>query len=94
MKGHSNLFDNLSFSGANMLTLASKDQAFEFHVQLTEVSKIVLVEKETPAKTLRIIRLLNSMGESMSSMILADTSDAAKKWYHGLVEKRGSEIQL
>lgn len=83
-----------SCSGANLLTLASEDQSFEFHLQLSEVSKIALVEKETPAKTLRIIRLLNAEGESMSSLILADTSDEATKWYHGIVEERGSEIQL
>lgn len=77
-----------------MLTLASKDASFEYHLQLSDVSKIVLVEKETPAKTLRIVRLLNAEGESMSSLILADSSDAATKWYHGLVEKRGNEIQL
>ena len=77
-----------------MLTVASEDQSFEYHVQLTDVSKIVLVEKETPAKTLRIVRLLNAEGESMSSLILADTTEAATKWYHSLVEKRGSEIQL
>jgi putative heme iron utilization protein len=77
-----------------MLTLASADQAFEFHLQLTDISKIVLVEKETPAKTLRIVRFLNAVGESMSSLILTDASDEAKAWYHGLVETQGSEIQL
>jgi hypothetical protein len=77
-----------------MLTMASADQTFEFHVHLEQVSKVVLIEKETPAKTLRIIRLLNDVGDSMSSLILADSSDEAIAWYHGLVEKRGNEIQL
>jgi hypothetical protein len=77
-----------------MLTMASADQTFEFHVHLEQVSKVVLIEKETPAKTLRIIRLLNDVGDSMSSLILADSSDEAITWYHGLVEKRGNEIQL
>lgn len=77
-----------------MLTMASADQTFEFHVHLEQVSKLVLIEKETPAKTLRIIRLLNDVGESMSSLILADSSKEAQTWYHDLVEKRGHEIQL
>jgi len=81
-------------AGVNLLTLASKDQSFEYHLQLSQVSKIALVEKETPAKTMRIIRLLNAEGESMSSLILADSSEEATKWYHAFVEKRGSEIQL
>lgn len=81
-------------TGANLLTFASRDQSFEFHLQLSEVSKIALVVKETPAKTLRIIRLLNDQGASMSSLILADPSEEATAWYHNVVERRGSEIQL
>lgn len=77
-----------------MMTLASSDQAFEFHVRLSDVSKISMLEKETPAKTLRVIRLLNSTGDSLSSLILADDSDAAHEWYHELVQSRGSEMQL
>lgn len=76
------------------MTLASEDQSFEFHIQLSDVSKIVLMEKETPAKTLRIIRLLNAEGESMTSLILADPSKEAMQWYHKLVETRGGVIQL
>ena len=77
-----------------MLTLATSDQAFEFHIQLEQVSKVVLMEKVLPAKTLRIVRLLNAVGDSISSLILADGSDQATSWYHGLVERRGAEIQL
>lgn len=81
-------------SGANLMTLASEDHSFEYHLQLSEVSKIVLATKETPKKTMRIIRLLNANGESMSSLILAEDSEAATKWYESLKEKHGSEIQL
>jgi hypothetical protein len=81
-------------TGTNMLTLANTDQTFEFHLQLAQVSKMVLLEKVTPAKTLRIVRILNADGESMSSLILADESEAAVKWYEGLIAKYGKEIQL
>jgi hypothetical protein len=81
-------------TGTNMLTLANTDQTFEFHLQLAEVSKMVLLEKVTPAKTLRIVRILNAAGESMSSLILADESEAAVTWYEGLIAKYGKEIQL
>jgi hypothetical protein len=81
-------------TGTNMLTLANTDQTFEFHLQLAEVSKMVLLEKVTPAKTLRIVRILNADGESMSSLILADESEAAVTWYEGLIAKYGKEIQL
>jgi putative heme iron utilization protein len=81
-------------TGANLLTLANEDQSFEFHLQLSEVSKIVLLEKPTPSKTLRIVRILNAAGESMSSLILADESEAAVTWYEGLIAKYGKEIQM
>jgi hypothetical protein len=81
-------------TGANLLTLASEDKTFEFHLQLPDVSKMVLVEKETPAKTMRIIRVLNATGESICSLILAEQSDDAIKWYHDLITKHGSDIQL
>ena len=76
----------------NVLTLASEDQSFEYHVELSEVSKIVFIERETPAKTLRVIRLLNEVGNPISSLILASDDDSDH--YHELIEKFGSEIQL
>jgi hypothetical protein len=81
-------------TGTNMLTLANTDQTFEFHLQLAQVSKMVLLEKITPAKTLRLIRILNGAGDSVSSLILADESEAAVTWYEGLIAKYGTEIQL
>jgi hypothetical protein len=81
-------------TGTNMLTLANTDQTFEFHLQLAQVSKMVLLEKVTPAKTLRMVRILNADGESMSSLILADESEEAVTWYEGLIAKYGKEIQL
>jgi hypothetical protein len=88
-------------SGANLLTLASGDASWEYHVQLSEVFKVALVEKQTPAKTLRIVRLVNATGDSISSLILvpdhpghSKKEEEAIQWFHGLVEKYGSEIQL
>lgn len=81
-------------TGNNLLTLATTDQSFEYHLQLSQVSKIVVLEKETPKKVLRIIRLLNAEGESMSSLILADESNKAVDWFKGLIGIFGDEIQL
>lgn len=41
-------------TGANLMTFASKDQSTEFHLQLSNVYKIVITENETPAKVLRM----------------------------------------
>jgi hypothetical protein len=81
-------------TGTNLLTMANEDQSFEFHLQLSQVLKIVLTEKEAPKKTLRIIRLLNVAGDSLSSLILADESEAALAWYKELIAKYGKEIVM
>jgi hypothetical protein len=86
---------NSPSAGTNLLTLASEDQSLEFHLQLSQVTKIVLTTKETsPDRTLQIVRLLNATGVSMCSFILADESEAAKEWYQALQTKHGNEIQL
>ena len=81
-------------TGRNLMTLASEDKSFEFHLQLADVSQIVILEKETPMKTMRIIRVLGTEGQSMCSLILADQSDSAIQWFHGLVEEYGATIDL
>ena len=81
-------------TGENLMTLASEDKSFEFHLQLADVSQIALLEKETPMKTMRIIRVLGTEGQSMCSLILADQSDSAIQWFHGLVEEHGATIEV
>jgi hypothetical protein len=81
-------------TGTNLLTLASDDKSFEFHLQLSQTSKMVLTTKETPNKSIRIIRLLNAEGVAMCSLILNDETEAAHKWYEQLQTTFGSEIQL
>jgi hypothetical protein len=81
-------------TGKNLLTLASDDKSFEFHLQLADVAEIVLLEKKTPAKIMRLIRLLSTEGQSMCSLILADDSDAAVEWYTDLRETYGETINL
>jgi hypothetical protein len=53
-----------------MLTLVT-DQTFEFRLQLAQVSKDGCW-KSDPAKTLRMVQILNAAGDAMSSLILAD----------------------
>lgn len=77
-----------------MVTFASEDQSFEFHVQLSKVCSFALVERETPKKTMCILRMMNSDKQSMASLILTDTSDAARAWFQKLIEKHGSELQV
>jgi len=81
-------------TGNPIVTFASEDQSFEFHVMPTQVASAVFVEKESPAtgKTMRLIRLLNADGGSISSLILADHSEAASDWFGGMTEKYGSDV--
>ena len=47
-----------------------------------------------PMKTMRLIRVLGNEGQSMCSLILADPSEAAIEWFHGMHEKYGDAIEL
>ena len=80
--------------GANMATISNADQSFEYHVQLEQICEIAFVEKETPNKTLRIVRLINEHGDSMTSLILVDMSDNASKWFANLIQRHGSIVHL
>ena len=81
-------------SGANLVTFASEDQSFEFHLQTAAVSKVALVEKEGPKRTMRIMRFLNETGKSICSLIVSDDSESAAEWYQTMLDKYGSEMQL
>lgn len=77
-----------------MATLANADQSFEYHVQLEQICEIAFVEKETPNKILRIVRLMNQEGDSITSLILVDVSDDAQKWFADLIQRHGSIVRL
>ena len=83
-------------TSANLVTFASEDASFEFHLQTARVAKIALVEKESPVtgKTMRILRFLTSDGASICSLILSDDSKEAVEWYSKLIASHGSEMQL
>lgn len=81
-------------TGKALLTLASEDQSFEFHVSPSDTAKIVLTERDAGAKVLRVIRFLNSDGAPMCSFILGDGSLEAETWYEKLRSTYGEEIQL
>ena len=81
-------------TGEALLTLASDDQSFEFHLMTSQVSKVALTEKEAGDKIMRIIRFLNSVGDPMCSLILGEDSEEAKMWYATLRTDYGHEVQL
>ena len=85
-------------SGANLVTFASADQSFEFHLMIAQVAKVAMVEKESPVKKgkiMRILRFLNGEDKSICSLILAeDSSDVAAVWFRDLMSKYGPEMIL
>lgn len=64
-------------TGERLVTFASSDQEFEFHVKLAQIKEILFVERNG----LNICRLLNDKGESACSLILNDSSDDALEWF-------------
>lgn len=65
-------------TGDRLITFASSNNDFEFHVYVDKITNISFVERNE----LKICRLLNGEGKSACSLILKDASDDALKWFH------------
>ena len=81
-------------TGGRLVTLASEDQSFEFHVKVEEVDNIVFAESVRPLgdgteKVLRICRFMNGDGGSICSLILGDSGDEAVAWFATMKAKWG-----
>jgi len=76
-------------SGEKLLTFASEDKSFEFHVKVEQVCKIAFA-----ATKFRVARFINENGTPICSLILADKSSEAEEWFDGLVEKHGNEVVM
>lgn len=86
-------------TGNSIVTFAAEDQSFEFHLMPAQIASAALVEKPSPTKegkTMRLLRFLNADGGSICSLILADDSDSgeAQTWYQSMATKHGSEIEF
>lgn len=84
-------------TGKNLMTLATVDKSFEFHISLADVTQVAILEKETPVKTMRIIRLLGGDDgdtKAMCSLILADPSEDATTWFQSLQKDLGETVDL
>ena len=82
-------------TGERLVTLASDDKAFEFHLKIDQVSKITFVERENGDKLLRICRFQSQDGQPMCSLILADDDNSkVETWFHAMAQTYGTEINL
>ena len=81
-------------TGERLITLASSDRSFEFHVKPDAIDKVVFAESKKPdsGKTLRIVRMLRDDGAPICSLILADGSEEAKSWYKTMTIRYGYEV--
>jgi len=71
-----------------LLTFASEDASFEFHVKVEQIYKIAFVATEER----NVARFLSESGTPICSLILGDKSSEAGEWFNGLVEKWGTEV--
>ena len=86
-------------TGEKLLTFASDDASFEFHVKVDQICKITFVSTERTlpdgnTKVMRVSRFLNEKGDPMCSLILADLSEDAVKWFDKMAEMNGQEVIL
>jgi hypothetical protein len=91
-------------TGQRLVTLASQDQSFEFHIKIDQVHQVHFVEKikeervlddddgnddgqnSISHKIMRICRFLNQNGDSICSLILADSGPEAVEWFARMKE--------
>lgn len=83
-------------SGKVLLTMATEDQSFEFHVTLSQVAQLAIVERPSPdgARTIRVIRVLTDQGASVCSLILGDDSDDAAAFFETLQQEYGPSYEF
>jgi hypothetical protein len=78
-------------TGDKLMTFASEDASFEFHVKVEQVCMITFVATERPDKVMRVSRFLSEKGTPICSLILADNTPEAVSWFESMVEKYGNE---
>lgn len=78
-------------TGERLVTFASEDKSFEFHVKVNHVKKIVLTQVRKPLegedKLLQICRFLNDDGGSICSLIMASKTPESIEWFHELKDR-------
>ena len=81
-------------TGERLITLASDDRSFEFHLKPDGIAKVVFAESKKPdsGKTLRIVRMLRDDGGPICSLILADGGEEAISWYKTMTIRYGYEV--
>ena len=81
-------------TGERLVTLASDDRSFEFHLKPDTIAKVVFAESKKPdsGKTLRIVRMLRDDGGPICSLICADGSEEAISWYKTMTIRYGYEV--
>ena len=93
-------FENLRVAEEKNLATVSTDSGFECHIRLAEIKKAAFAKKESGDKTLHIVRLLGSEGQSLLSSILCpeepgeEVDPGAIDYWNKLRERFGDEIEL
>jgi hypothetical protein len=81
-------------TGERLVTFASDDRSFEFHLKPDTVATVCFAESRKPGtdKTLRIVRMLREDSSPICSLILADGSADAISWYETMTTRYGHEV--
>lgn len=86
-----NSFTSDAETGERIVTFASNDHSFEFHVNIDQVKDIMVSEEKNPSEgeedVLRLCRFLNNDGVCICSLILVDKSMDSVAWFHDLMKK-------
>lgn len=87
--GNPHMFMHSSTSpktGDPIITFASPDKSFEFHVKVKEIESVQFVERQD----MKICRLIKSNTVAVCSLILKDDSKEATAWFTEMKNKYSS----
>ena len=82
-------------TGEDIVTFASENKSFEFHVKTQQISKVSFSKVEKGDKTLRICRFVNQQGGPLSSLILQSGEEHgidSELWFDKMILEYGTEI--
>jgi hypothetical protein len=86
-------------TGEQIVTFASPDKSFEFHLKVDQISKVSFhkVQRGEEGKVMRICRMMDRTGSLATSLILQAVNDddhLPVLWFDGMIQRYGETVEL
>ena len=88
-------------TGENIVTLATHDKSFEFHLKVDQISKVSFHKvQRQEGNVMRICRMIDQAGSPAASLILQDANENNTKdggpelWFDEIIQRYGETVEL